>query len=206
MDKKKLTDGWYVEAPVCCEEQRQYTEKIKIARKPVNQELRNEWTYEAAKKIAKLLLDELCGEASCSAKMAMLPIVIQKTKTLLDKHDLDIMPTKARYWLPHDGETVYIVAERNDGSKFVKEVEYNLFDCSLTNILALGQMIFLSPGEAVAAIATMEGRRNTPGDMGHKGDPGVCPICGRADSLHRFTTEAGRKWSCSVCGWEDSNG
>lgn len=56
----------------------------------------------------------------------------------------------------------------------------------------------------VAFLIELEG--SSQGDMGHREDPGVCPICGRADSLHRFTTEAGRKWSCSVCGWEDSNG
>ena len=42
------------------------------------------------------------------------------------------------------------------------------------------------------------------GDKGHKGDPGVCPICGGSNGLHEFTTENGRHWGCSVCGWEDA--
>ena len=54
----------------------------------------------------------------------------------------------------------------------------------------------------IAFLIEMEG--SSKGDTGQRGDPGVCPICGRADGLHRFTTETGRKWSCSVCGWEDA--
>lgn len=31
-----------------------------------------------------------------------------------------------------------------------------------------------------------------------------CPICGGSNGLHEFTTENGRNWGCSVCGWEDA--
>lgn len=51
-----------------------------------------------------------------------------------------------------------------------------------------------------AFLIEMEG--DVQGDQGAKGDPGVCPVCGRSDSMHRIKSESGVHWSCSVCGWE----
>ena len=39
------------------------------------------------------------------------------------------------------------------------------------------------------------------GDTGRKGDPGVCPVCGRADMLVKAAEGI---WLCACCGWEDA--
>ena len=66
------------------------------------------------------------------------------------------------------------------------------------NGIALPCALYVMEGIAEASgtdICEIEGRRNAPES---------CPICGGSNGLHEFTTENGRSWGCSVCGWEDA--
>ena len=66
------------------------------------------------------------------------------------------------------------------------------------NGIALPCALYVMEGIAEASgtdICAIEDRRNALE---------FCPICGGSNGLHEFTTENGRNWGCSVCGWEDA--
>ena len=66
------------------------------------------------------------------------------------------------------------------------------------NGIALPCALYVMEGIAEASgtdICAIEDRRNALE---------FCPICGGSNGLHEFTTENGRHWGCSVCGWEDA--
>ena len=66
------------------------------------------------------------------------------------------------------------------------------------NGIALPCALYVMEGIAEASgtdICAIEDRRNALE---------FCPICGGSNGLHEFTTENGRRWGCSVCGWEDA--
>lgn len=153
-ENEKLLDGWYKLSSISRDERESYTRKIKASSQSVRSATEVERKSRLAAKLARAILDEFLPEPAFESVRANLyPMFRMKIEKLLHKHQIDIIPDGARYWLPHEGETVYILRERDDGSTFVDEVSFNIFDLELQNFLALGRVIFMTWEEAMAAAA-----------------------------------------------------
>jgi hypothetical protein len=153
-DENGFLDGWYKLSSVGRDEQIKYTKKIKLAGQSTRSAAAVERRSRLAAELTKVILNEFLPEQTFeSARVNLYPLLRMSITKLLEKHQLDVIPEGARYWLPHEGETVYIIRERDDGSIFIDEVPFNMFDCELGNFLALGRVLFLTHEEAVAAAA-----------------------------------------------------
>jgi hypothetical protein len=152
-ENEKFLDGWYKLSSTNRNERENYTRKIKASRQLVMSVTATERRSQLAAKLTNAILSECLPEPAFENVVEnlypMLRMIIQK---LLDKHKIDVIPEGARYWLPHEGETVYILRERDDGTTFVDEVLFNIFDLELQNFLALGNVIFMTREEAMAAV------------------------------------------------------
>jgi hypothetical protein len=113
--------------------------------------------WKLASKLTTVVMDEVFdyyggGEVVSSWRANQEFLMCGKIFDVLCKHEFEIKPEYARYWLPYDGAPVYRIAGGEGERPFVERCEFNLFAPTFTNVLALGRLIFLTKEEAEAAL------------------------------------------------------
>lgn len=164
-NRKRLVDGWYTTPPTPEETEEDRIENIrknKESNKPVDDAVGSAMMWKLASKLTDLAMAEAFGysrsdKVVSSVEQAQKFALCGKIFDVMCEHKFEIRPSYARYWLPYNGAPVYRIAGGDGERLFVERCEFNLFDQTFTNVLALGRMIFLDKGEAYAALDVIAG-------------------------------------------------